>query len=215
MFKLRLLAFLCGRQALQPVQAKNTKRVCNKTNININPIKWMCIITNTVYCFTLSHIVPSVTRYWTTLAISLQCSRPAGLLLFTSILQSVRKVKGKLKACLHKQNIHNIHKQNISTFLNPLRHSAVYEMTWTVLMSTRLIRKRYFQEEHGLIDNRRLDVQNLVSQRRRGWGLTKRRHLSKNSTFKRWGDWFIRENATRSTFTITSRWMEALAIKLP
>ena len=32
-------------------------------------------------------------------------------------------------------------------------------------------------EEHGLTDNRRVDVQNLVS-KRRGWGLSKRGHLS-------------------------------------
>ena len=52
-------------------------------------------------------------------------------------------------------------------------------------------------EEHGLTDNRRVDVQNLVSKRRRGWGLSKRGHL----------------NATRSTLQKpVTGWMEALAI---
>lgn len=98
--------------------------------------KLLIKITNTVYCFTLSHIIPSVTRYWTTLAINLQCSRPAGLLLFTSILQSIRLVKGKLKTC----------RQNISTFLKPFWHFQQF-MKWLkrFYCFTRFIQKWYFQ----------------------------------------------------------------------
>ena len=61
-------------------------------------------------------------------------------------------------------------------------------------------------KEHGLTENRRLNVQNLVSQRMRGWAYQRGGNYQK---------FHFQKVGLLSTFTITRQWMEALAIKLP